>query len=90
MSKHTPGPWDVESDGTSVAMANQVCVVAPSPDWADNDTTKANARLIAAAPELLEALSIVSRWLPAGDIARPDQIAIRDTVRAAIAKATER
>lgn len=52
----TPGPWSVESDGTTVAMRNQCVITMPGPDGAPRDEFKANARLIAAAPALLEAL----------------------------------
>ena len=54
---HTPGPWRVESDGTTVAMGGQAVIVAPAPDGATRETEKANARLIAAAPDLLEAVA---------------------------------
>jgi hypothetical protein len=66
-TKHTPGPWEVDEDdrpGMSynrqiIAKANNpagygtVCFMAHG--W-DGGQDKANARLIAAAPELLEAL----------------------------------
>jgi len=77
MSKHTPGPWFVndnplkmseycilaESRGTafgaSVAIANQREGRNPlSPEEA-----KANAQIMSAAPELLEALKIVTNDL---------------------------
>ena len=55
-TRWTPGPWRVESDGTSIAMAGEGCIVAPGPDRAPNAEKRANARLIAAAPLLVEAL----------------------------------
>jgi len=57
--KHTPGPWTVESDGTSIACSTQVFITAPAPDGAGLDEEKANAALIAAAPELLDALHVL-------------------------------
>ena len=54
--KHTPGKWCVESDGTTVAMGGQCVIVAPAPDGASFGEQKANAALIAAAPELLRSL----------------------------------
>lgn len=56
MSQHTPGPWTVESDQTTVSMGGQCVIVAPAPDTASREECIANARLIAAAPELYRAL----------------------------------
>jgi len=61
MSKHTPGPWDVEGPETDplhrciCTIANGYAVVATdaNPDQYDEG---ADARLIAVAPELLEEL----------------------------------
>jgi len=66
MSKHTPGPWfavgaQVEIEDDSVP---DICTCDPQMmrqshlDWHPR-TVEANARLIAAAPELLEALERV-------------------------------
>lgn len=62
--KGTPGPWDVDDNGhfyditAGRATVGNVC---SSMSWFDNDIHRgpvamANANLIAAAPELLEAL----------------------------------
>lgn len=72
MTKHTPGPWEayhVKSAGWSVRMANPregysspdpVCCMAwwqfDIPGIIDDEISGANAKLIAAAPEMLEAL----------------------------------
>ena len=69
---HTPGPWRVSWDECKIvgAQAHRDCLIAytDSPgnhhDDAGNlvrgaDTQRANARLIAAAPDLLEALRMV-------------------------------
>ena len=68
---HTPGPWhcdDVHPDNGCIMIGSAkdyICVMRPYPDdeaFNSGDTeenerqTKANARLIAAAPALLEAL----------------------------------
>ena len=57
MMKHTAGPWIVEAQGIYANGGNKRVATAMSHeheiDW---PTTTANARLIAAAPELLEAL----------------------------------
>lgn len=80
---HTPGPWirkKPEEYGP------------PSADWIEGDGRtvayayrEADSRLIAAAPDLLEALEeISSRWTPAGSIFTNPSI---ERARAAIAKA---
>ena len=94
MSAHTPGPWAIEPswaercDG-SVAIVNRehmrddwdVCMV---------HSTEANAHLIAAAPELLEALmEFVAEAEP--DCGQPNcrECGGYTKARAAIAKATQ-
>lgn len=66
MSEHTPGPWfavrghaywEVEPHGAGDTAPFTVADVCPSePGNPDGGLQEANARLIAAAPELLEAL----------------------------------
>lgn len=61
-SKHTPGPWIATASdngewGIDAASGWGIATVAGSAgDGPGNDESDANARLIAAAPELLEAL----------------------------------
>ena len=68
-TKHTPGPWVVEPEnydcdgGTLVRTKGKICLAnvwgvmfAKTPD----DESLANARLIAAAPDLLEALEYLA------------------------------
>jgi hypothetical protein len=86
---HTPAPWRVE--GRKVHGANTGHIIShginshgdgPNGYVCDTDgTTDADARLIAAAPELLEALE----YLLEACIANPDA---KSKARAAIAKAT--
>lgn len=99
MSKHTPGPWKlhrIDSDtvfvtedriarGESIPGYNRKLVEMPH--WSDDnyDEKMANTRLIAAAPELLEALKKVFE-----DYASPDWRNLStniDLMKAAIAKA---
>ena len=94
-TQHTPGPW--ERDGEYVQQAGQtevgICSVLNMDEggnkgWYHGPVTQANARLIAAAPELLEALEpfvkrscsdeTITLVLKTADVAR---------ARAAIAKA---
>lgn len=68
-NKHTPGPWKAQSrcasDGTLVvkdASFDEICVVREKTlrDYTDEDKKHvANARLIAAAPDLLAACEAV-------------------------------
>ena len=70
--KHTPGPWSVsveDSAGRLFVIAHDKGVVArvtrrvtvrrKNPDLSERDS---NARLIAAAPEILEALEDAMAW----------------------------
>ena len=60
MSKHTEGPWK-HSTTYSVYGQNKMVasVYGDDPECKPDDRLKANATLIAAAPELLEALEEV-------------------------------
>jgi hypothetical protein len=87
---HTPGPWQVNSndplhvcdaDGESRGCSPIAFVqVGNDGRW----TAKANARLIAAAPDLLVALQAVADYWAGGDV--PPEIDA--LMRAAIARAT--
>lgn len=91
---HTPGPWEIErySDGLIQIVGN----VRAVSDHEEHVTTvveavtrgdEANARLIAAAPELLEALrACVSRITD--EVADAEFLDEVEQARAAIAKAT--
>jgi len=61
MAKHTPGPWITSlADDTTIIGASGETVAKVSGDYNDDvmwPTMEANARLIAAAPEMLELLS---------------------------------
>lgn len=78
--KGTPGPWHV-ANGCQIRSAKDQIAKA----WMMRDGEgQANARLIAAAPELLEALNLVlDNCLDSGGLA-----AAHAKARAAIAKAT--
>lgn len=89
-AKHTPGPW---TQGKSEIGADCVWLngatepkyeMGPSHTWIDCGT-RANARLIAAAPDLLEALKDLADLYDTDEGCRslPEYIA----ARAAIAKA---
>lgn len=89
--KHTPGPWvtSPEPNGKEwVVDAGPwgICVCAFAPGLG---TAEANARLIAAAPELLEALETLLGFVENKRF--PDTIYVRNAINeaeAVIAKAT--
>ncbi|WP_152980874.1 hypothetical protein [Stenotrophomonas koreensis] len=99
MSKHTPGPWfhdgngnvwrrdpkDLYQNGGTVAGDKSLATIHKGwhHDGAEGYPVEANARLIAAAPELLETLEgFVACW---DTCASPVEFA--EKARAAIAKA---
>jgi type VI protein secretion system component VasF len=108
VSKHTPGPWHscINASHTAFLIKDKAGRLIAMPSWhASNDThfplkeqSEANARLMAAAPELLEALIDLGDWLAYGlnkaegaeptaeDHAACERVAAQ--ARAAIAKAT--
>lgn len=85
-TKHTPGKWHIDTaDSTLICGADGYQTCSTGYSHRPDDEAEANARLIAAAPELLECLqetlSLVERLAPY----------VTDTIknsRAAIAKAT--
>ena len=92
-TQHTPGPWGTDllehdhpyQDIVVRAGTRTICRVwiddAPVHDY--NAAQLANARLIAAAPELLEALKVVI-----DDLMYKDHARVINVAHAAIAKAT--
>ena len=94
-AKHTPGPWRVEADKVEVGAEGGFrpfgacgCCDSPWMNADDQAVAKADARLIAAAPELLEALKAVTStemFLPD----HPQRHAAYKAARAAIANATQ-
>ncbi|WP_162957263.1 hypothetical protein [Pseudomonas aeruginosa] len=91
MSKqsHTPGPWVSRNNmvfGGKKCICSNVNSASPTPQNIAEDVAMsiANARLIAAAPELLEALQVCIEQITA--LCSADDVP--DQARAAIAKAT--
>lgn len=93
--QHTPGPWDISSRSINqygirrqfVSTADKpVALVYGTPQ--EEDDNDANARPIAAAPDLLAALEDVSRaYQQMFDVMPVAWQTYDDTVQAAIAKA---
>lgn len=59
MSGHTKGPWEHDGDGEILAPGNVIVVYSHGGQRAVQ--TDGDAKLIAAAPDLLEALEVISR-----------------------------
>lgn len=103
MAKHTPGPWklhpdypnqvfDSHADAPNVRynLNNLICDCATLGDPDKSKAQIANARLIAAAPELLQACKMALSLIgtdaeSANGCPRPEELAI--DLRAVIAKA---
>jgi hypothetical protein len=101
--KHTPGPWhvlplqsniaaDIQEPGSfsigNSADVNQAVILCSRFPWLERaDEMNANAHLIAAAPELLEALVRVNSLFTVGIDPRLDDAL--SSARAAIAKAQD-
>lgn len=80
-TKHTPGPWalHVGNDYIRIEAENSEIWVLGETLWnVGNEEDMANAQLIAAAPDLLEAAQAVSEFQSIGNLAK---------LNAAIAKA---
>ena len=62
-AKHTPGPWEANELGFVTTYLGQVIADVSRPSFVSNKAhkarEKADARLIAAAPDLLAALSAI-------------------------------
>lgn len=92
-SKHTPGPWHIGMKPGPIIYGPQGEQVADlRAHLLMPDESAANARLIAAAPELLEALKTMtdeyaSSMRNAGVTHYPEALAIVRQARAVIAKA---
>jgi hypothetical protein len=98
-TQHTPGPWQVHTyyvarhGITAQLVPYRLATVIGAFDQVDNNvpgpSCEANARLIAAAPELLAALRDTLEWLREGKVDGVgfDEQQVVDTISAAIAKA---
>lgn len=86
-TKHTPGPWEPDFFTTRVQTQKDGHIVAEikPEDFAAREEQMCNARLIAAAPELLAALQLIAAE-PCDH--GPQEFCPREVARAAIAKAT--
>lgn len=83
--KHTPGPWRVGKGGPNMCptVGTEKGLMVAMVAYGDSHPTQANARLIAAAPDLLEALENLTIAIGMGW----DLDGVLEVSRAAIAKA---
>lgn len=103
-AKHTRGPWHVTESGGDWSGMSGVSLGIDDAFGADGgrdyclatvvhgdpDELQANARLIAAAPELLAVLQeMLPRFQDLRELAGFDESALAEQARAAIAKATQ-
>ena len=94
ISKHTPGPWDVMHHDTwrghtydqpsSVCHVGDYTIVTSSPSYEFHGADDADARLIAAAPDMLAAMQMAVEAIERGSSTAP----VAECLRAALAKAT--
>lgn len=94
MSKHTPGPWETggvitrvefRPPGWNASICVADCDAEHSPDNAMERC--ANARLIAAAPEMLEIVKVIAKCKDYSEL-HMDELGLR--CKAAIRKATRK
>lgn len=92
-TNHTPGPWEIDDaafDGLDIVSPQGRVAMLNDGEPGEDTSIWANARLIAAAPDMLAALEALMRWetsaLDAEQAAAlMDEVC--DMARAAIAKA---
>ena len=99
-SKHTPGPWSrsIDDGQTGWVKASEGTIIAKVPSAGWDDTQWLNHRLIAAAPDMLAALSDLADAYEVVDAHLHDEIGYGELepdeclveARAAIAKAEEK
>ena len=92
-AKHTPGPWAYHNTPTPFIYVNAgglpICQIYTSTAHGQSIGEQfANARLIAAAPELLEALQRLSAQCTRLSLPGQPETDAEKTARAVIAKAT--
>lgn len=61
-TKHTPGPWSINpADPREIIAADEVLVICRTPATLHQKRAEFNSKLLAAAPDLLEALRDMTR-----------------------------
>lgn len=90
MTTHTPGPWEARPDSENAFSAWSVYAVNDQNGYicTTSGNAKADARLIAAAPDLLEALREIAELPVSREMQMYGDNKAADIARAVIAKAT--
>lgn len=93
---HTPGPWTIRH-GTNIFAArtdvgHEGCICNTGSHGSNHQDcgpeNEANARLIAAAPDMLEALEQALQWIEVDETTHGRKFGAGNVAREAIAKAT--
>lgn len=93
MSDHTSGPWTVEYQTPENQMGRDIFVVAvrERDSWiakiAGHGSATENAKLIAAAPEILDALRDLLAWANLDHSTNSKTVALRDKCEFAVKNA---
>jgi hypothetical protein len=89
-TKHTPGPWSVDGEGIKAIVRDANMMIVAIRHRMPGDAHEANARLIAAAPDLLAALNgfVINEQNLNDEHFAGVQERLMKLARAAIAKAT--
>jgi len=88
MATHTPGPWRYEASTKTIRSQPANYWLASMNSWDGAVDHDANARIIAAAPDLMAACRAVLDEFPAFDSKRIESV--KNICRAAITKAEGR
>lgn len=77
--KHTPGPWAISRDAVPAGwVQNTICAEGSGERVATAFLVEENARLIAAAPDLLAAVIAVHGLIESRMLGNPDQLLTQD------------
>lgn len=84
--KYTPGPWIAwyRGDEVEADIRDKSGVLVCRCYWPDEHR---NAQLIAAAPEMLQALELVKKWMLGGQPGPHSDSVVLDVIESAIKKA---
>ena len=86
--KYTRGPWKTEGEGIHALIRGGDATIVAVRHRLPADVHEANARLIAAAPELLEALMLAESVYRQNCVNEGEPSSVLDAMQAAILKAT--